>query len=103
MIRKAAAPKTRIPKGERRCNLSLWIGDGKLTTHDGLGKPGLDVSIGRTDSKLGLGFVVGATQFVLDRTQVENLAAFLTFQAGRMRKSGSRTGLNFAALLDMAK
>ena len=62
-------------------------------------------SIGRTNSKLGLGFalLVGrgiAAEFVLDRTQVENLAGFLTFQAGRLRNSGRTSGvLRFDGLL----
>jgi hypothetical protein len=89
----------KIPDNERRCNLHLWLGDGQLAWHDGLGNPDLEVSIGRTDSQLGLGFVVGDAQFVLDQAQVENLAHFLSWQARRMKKSGRRRGvLNMATL-----
>jgi hypothetical protein len=91
----------KIPDNERRCNLHLWLGDGQLAWHDDLGNPDLEVSIGRTDSEFGLGFVVGDAQFVLDQAQVGNLAAFLTLQARRMKKSGRRRGvINFATLLE---
>lgn len=87
----------RIPKDEQRCNLLLWPRDGLMTCHRGLGSPKLEVSIGLTDSKLGLGFAIGDTTFVLDRAQVENLAGFLTLQASRMSKSGRRNGfIDFA-------
>ena len=95
---------TSIPKNEKRCDLFLWLGDGQLAGHDGLGKERLEVSIGRTNSTLGLGFAVGDTAFVLDRAQVENLAGFLTWQTGRMRNSGRASGyFNFGALMEHAK
>jgi hypothetical protein len=97
-----------IPKNEQRVKLHLWTGNGQLAWHDGQGPKGHMlhvVSIGRTDSELGLGFTVSDPEtgtemaaFVLDRAQVENLGAFLRGQVGRLKKSKGPDYLNFAAL-----
>jgi hypothetical protein len=94
-----------IPKDEQRVSLNLWTGDGQIAGHGGQGRKLHVVSVGRTDSELGLGFTFSdpltETQlaaFVLDRAQVENLAAFLRFQVGRLKRSKGPGYLNFAAL-----
>jgi len=89
--------RPRIPADEQRVNLTLWFQNGSAFTHDGEGErrghwrfP--EVSVGRTDSERGLGFLLidpktNATraEFVLDRTQVENLHAFLGHQIARLK------------------
>ena len=35
--------EVRTPKSERRCKLLLWMGDGQLAWHDGLGKTTVEV------------------------------------------------------------
>jgi hypothetical protein len=82
--RKANAP-------ERPANLRLWLGNGQLYAFDARVAADAEVSIGRTDSKRALGFVVtnGEKQidFVLDRDQVAELAAYIRFAAlGGLRK-----------------
>jgi hypothetical protein len=63
------------------------------------------VSIGRTDSKRGLGFLVTngkkEMDFVLDRDQVAELAAFLHCALGQLRKPLGRKPkqMSLAALL----
>jgi hypothetical protein len=84
--------KVHAPAGEQRVDVLFWLHDGRLIWHDGHHRRGVklpEVSIGRTNSKRGLGFVVSNgsqdTLFVLDRSQVENLHAFLGCQIGRLK------------------
>jgi hypothetical protein len=83
----------KTPKDEQRVSLTLWLGNGNPVWHDGQGKGLPEVSIGRTNSKLGLGFVVSDAEtgedvaFVLDRPQVENLHAYLGGQIRRLKKT----------------
>jgi hypothetical protein len=89
-----STPKKRrpVPSDEQRVNLMLWQSDGVAALCEGTGKEPLsEVSVGRTDSKRGLGFEIvmrpGAepvASFVLDRAQVERLHAFLEFQLTRI-------------------
>jgi hypothetical protein len=66
---------------ERPANLLLWHGDGRLRGFDARVAAKTEVSIGRTDSKRALGFVVTngkkEIDFVLNRDQVAELAYFL--------------------------
>jgi hypothetical protein len=77
-------PKKRLPtkqRGERPADILFWFRDGTLSSYRARVTANTEVSIGRTDSKRALGFVVtsGKAQvdFVLDRDQVAELAAFL--------------------------
>jgi hypothetical protein len=95
MARKTKRTK-KVPD-ERAANLLFWFADGWLSGIDALTKAKADteVSIGRTDSKRALGFVVtqdgGYKEFVLDREQVVQLARFLDIQERRLLKpKGSR-------------
>jgi hypothetical protein len=69
-------------RGEHR-NLTSVAGNGVVASHDRQGRHLSQVSIGRTNSELGLGFVfsdpVGKVlaMFLLDRAQVGNVAAFM--------------------------
>jgi hypothetical protein len=88
----ALVSKSRVPDDEQRVDLALWFGDGKLMSHAGEGNGLLEVSIGRTNSERGLGFLLldaktrkPLAEFVLDRTQVENLHAYLGGQIGRLK------------------
>jgi hypothetical protein len=69
-------------KGERPADLLFWFGDGHLGGFKARVAAETEVSIGRTNSKRGLGFVVtngkrAVVDFVLDRDQVAELAAYL--------------------------
>jgi hypothetical protein len=75
--------KDAIPADEQRVNLPMWPSNRVVASHDGQGRRLSQVSIGRTNSELGLGFVVSnpvgkvLATFVLDRAQVENVAMFM--------------------------
>jgi hypothetical protein len=68
--------------GERPANLLFWFRNGFCGRYDARVAADAEVSIGRTNSKRGLGFMVTIgkgepVDFVLDRDQVAQLAAFL--------------------------
>src|SRR5262249_52947992 len=75
---------------ERPANLLFWLGDGSCGRMDARVKADTRVSIGRTNSKRALGFIVtrdGQNMDVVpDKDQVTELAAFLGIQVGRLRK-----------------
>lgn len=81
----------KIPDDEQRADLDLWVKNGCGSWHRGQGKNLPKVSIGRTDSERGLGFVITApsgrqrAEFVLDRCQVEDLHDYLGQQIRRLR------------------
>ena len=93
--------------GERPADLLFWFGNGSLGGHKARVKADIEVSIGRTDSKRALGFVVtnGADSFdfVLNRDQVIELTTFLQIQVGRLRKPVGRKPhqLSFVGLAEM--
>jgi hypothetical protein len=80
MTRPARRPKNQ-QKGERPADLLFWFRDGMLAPYRARVAADTEASIGRTNSKRALGFVVSSgdtrTDFVLDRDQVAELAAFL--------------------------
>jgi hypothetical protein len=71
--------------GERPANLLFWFRNGMCGRYDARVDTDLQISIGRTDSERGLGFLVLKgkdrddcwADFVLDKDQVAELAAFL--------------------------
>jgi hypothetical protein len=67
--------------GERPADIVFWFKDGHLAPYRARVAANTEVSIGRTDSKRALGFIVtngkNKVDFVLDRDQVAELAAFL--------------------------
>ena len=73
-------PKSR-QKGERPADLLFWYRDGHVSGYEARVAASTEVSIGRTDSRRALGFVVSrgdtSMDFVLDRDQVAELAAYL--------------------------
>ena len=77
-------------RGERPTDVELWLGDGKLFPCGARFSADTEVSIGRTDSKRALGFVVSRGEmkmdFVLNRDQVAELAAYLQLQIPRLLK-----------------
>lgn len=79
---------------ERPADLLFWIGDGHCSGYKARVAAEVEVSIGRTNSKRGLGFLVTVgnrtIDFVLDRDQVAELAAYL--QHARYRDFVSRSG-----------
>jgi hypothetical protein len=88
------ATKKKIPRDEVRIHLDLWFQNGSGMWLHGQGKHLPEVSIGRTDSELGLGFLVLdpktkkiRAEFVLDRPQIENLHAYLGRQIRRLKKT----------------
>jgi hypothetical protein len=77
---------------ERPANLLLWAGPGSCGWGGDRVKTDVQVSIGRTDSRRALGFLIRkgdktVIDFVLNRNQVAALAAFLEGQLGRLRKA----------------
>jgi hypothetical protein len=76
-----ARPAQRRNLNERPADLVFWFRDGSGGGCDARVEASARVSIGRTDSKRALGFVVsrGETRidFVLDKDQVAELAAYL--------------------------
>lgn len=99
-------------KDERSTDLHLWIGDGCGGVAPARLDADMDVSIGRTDSKHAMGFIVGVAgdchqlnwtrhddkqmSFVLDRDQIVELIGYLQSQLRGLRKPlgrGSSHGL----------
>ena len=77
-------------KGERAADLLFWFGDGFHAPYRARVAADTEVSIGRTNSKRALGFRIsrGRAQmdFVLNRDQVTELAAYLQCQLPRLLK-----------------
>jgi hypothetical protein len=78
-------------QGERPANLLLWLGDGHCCPYKARVAADIQVSIGRTNSKRALGFLISkggelVSDFVLNRDQVAELATFIRFNANRLRK-----------------
>jgi hypothetical protein len=80
--------------GERPADLLFWLRDGLCCRYKARVTADTEVSIGRTDSKRALGFVVTSgnkkVDFVLDRDQVAELAAFLRLALPGLRKPPGR-------------
>jgi hypothetical protein len=86
-------PRKKIEPGERPADLLFWLKDGTSAPYEARVPADVEVSIGRTDSELALGFWITTTaerkhtaDFVLDRDQVAELAAFMQLQLARLRK-----------------
>jgi hypothetical protein len=109
---------SRVPDDERRVDLKLWFQNGSGMPHAGEGKGLPEVSIGRTNSERGIGFIVFGnwkklktvtiggeeeTCFVLDRTQVENLHAYLGGQIERLKPMRWPQVLSLPALAKRSK
>jgi hypothetical protein len=80
---------------ERAANVCCWLQNGSRVGLSARVATKIEVSIGRTNSKRGLGFVVrnGKTSmdFVLDKDQVQDLITYLEFSLHRLLKpSGKR-------------
>jgi hypothetical protein len=78
-------------KNERPADLLFWFGDGCLRPYRARVAADVEISIGRTDSKRALGFVVrengeAKVDFVLNRDQVAELAAYLQTTPGRLKR-----------------
>ena len=78
-------------KDERPADLLFWFADGFCGKYQARTAASTRVSIGRTNSKRALGFTVSnggkmVADFVLDRDQVIELAAFLQVLASGLRK-----------------
>jgi hypothetical protein len=89
-------------KDERSADVTLWIADGAAVDADARVAADIEVSIGRTNSRRGVGFIVGSagdchslnparrdngqTSFVLDRDQVAELIRYLRVQLGRLKR-----------------
>ena len=76
---------------ERPADLVFWFGNGFCGGYKARAAADVEISVGRTDSKRALGFIVRNGQgnladFVLDRDQVAELAAYLQMSLGRLRK-----------------
>jgi hypothetical protein len=76
---------------ERPADLLFWFADGACGSRRARLAADTEVSIGRTNSKRALGFLVSkgdetVIDFVLDRDQVAELAGFLQLALPRLRK-----------------
>jgi hypothetical protein len=90
---------------ERPADLVFWFKDGCSSSYKARVAAGAKISIGRTDSKRALGFIVTSgkskVDFVLDRDQVAELAAFLRNSLSGLRKPLGRKR-NQASLVAMS-
>jgi hypothetical protein len=75
---------------ERPTDLLFWFRDGFCVPFKARVKTDAELSIGTTNSKRALGFIISQggknMDFVLDQDQVAELAAFLEMKAGDLRK-----------------
>jgi hypothetical protein len=78
--------------GERPADLTFWLKDGFISgsSVEDSGPQDTEISIGRTNSKRALGFVVirkgmDSVDFVLNKAQVADLVKFLQFQLPRLQ------------------
>jgi len=76
---------------EQPTDLTFWFRDGSCVGCDARLKANTRVSVGRTDSKRALGFVVrrgeASLDFVLDKDQVAELATYLKHVALKLLRS----------------
>jgi hypothetical protein len=98
-----ARPAQRRNLDERPADLVFWFRDGFCGGCDARVEASARVSIGRTDSKRALGFVVsrGETRidFVLDKDQVAELAAYLKHCPALLKPLGpKRNQMSLAAM-----
>ena len=79
---------------ERPADLVFWFKDGFCGGFQARVAADAEISIGRTNSKRALGFIVTSGKskidFVLNRDQVAELAAFLQLSVSRLRKPAGR-------------
>lgn len=94
--KRTAGPRRKdpnIPAGEQRVDIDMFFFNGAIGGANGQGPgPRPRILVGRTDSRLGLGFRIFApvtnkvvTEFVLDRAQVEEFAHYFLNQAPRLK------------------
>jgi len=90
------AKKPKAP-AEQTVDLTLWMKDGVVAVKRGRGSKLPDVSVGRTDSKRRVGFMVEApsgreiVRFALDRAQVQSLRDYLDYSlSNRPQGNGTR-------------
>jgi hypothetical protein len=88
-------PATQRINDERPADLKLWWADGMLMGCDAAdSRSDTEVSIGRTNSKRALGFIITRgnkmIDFVLNKDQVARLASYLTKQEARLLKPRGR-------------
>jgi hypothetical protein len=91
---------------EQPTDILFWLGNGSCGRYRARVETETELSIGRTDSEQALGFIVrrGETKldFVLDRDQVDELAAYLQIMRGGLRKPLGRKPdqVSFAGMLE---
>jgi len=95
---------------ERPANLVFWLKDGMLNAYNARVPADVGVSIGRTDSERALGFYVISDKqlkadFVLDRDQCTELAAYLELMTPGLRKPQGRKPpqLSMVPMAEMAR
>jgi hypothetical protein len=109
MMKRSNAAKRKNPApGERSADLTLWIKNGCLAAFDARFAADAEVSVGRTDSERALGFTVTigekmVADFVLDRDQVEELAAYLQHNVYLRRPLGRRACPQFFSAMNSPK
>jgi hypothetical protein len=81
---------TKARNDERPADITFWFGDGQCSPYRARVKADTELSIGRTDSKRALGFVIrqddDAMDFVLNKDQCTELAAYLSLYAPGLRE-----------------
>jgi|SRR6516162_10367858 len=75
---------------ERPTKLLLWLKNGSHVTYEARVRAETELSIGRTDSRRALGFIVSRgdihLDFVLNKDQIEELIAYLQMIHGNLLK-----------------
>jgi hypothetical protein len=94
-------------KGERPADLDMWLKDGSSIHYRARFAADTEVSIGRTDSKRALGFVVSRgdmrMDFVLNEDQVAELAAYLHHHPPLLKPLGPKPDqISIVAMLRFA-
>jgi len=91
---------------ERPADLVFWFKDGCVCGYNARVPADAKVSIGRTNSKRALGFIVShgdeRIDFVLNKDQVAELVAYLTMSLPRLLKPRGRkpSQISLAAILE---
>jgi hypothetical protein len=91
---------------EQPTDLLFWLGNGSCGGYRARVEAKTELSIGRTDSERALGFIVTrdgtSFDFVLDRDQVDELAAYLQIVREGLRKPLGRKPdqVSFAGMLE---
>jgi hypothetical protein len=94
--RPSTIPSEHWSDTEQSVEVTVWMGDGFCGSYPGGDSSWPELSIGRTDSKQALGFIIhdqerkAITAFVLNREQLKHLIPYFQGQLRRLKKGKKR-------------